>query len=330
MFTRGARPCAAFSLLVAIAGFFAVTNACSQSAWKPERTVEIVVGSAAGGGNDKTGRMMQRIWQESKLLDAVVLNKVGGGGALAYTYTNQHPGDGHAIAVARTGLLTNHITGLSPLNYTDMTPLAMVADDAMSLSVRADSPIRTVKDLIAKWKADPQSVSISLGSSRGSTTHFLVAQLAKAAGIDPKKLKTITFGGGSDSMTAILGGHIDMVSLGLGNVAEQHKAGRIRVIAVGSEKRSPNLPTAPTLKELGFDIVQGGWTAIVGAKNLSPAQVTYWENVLEKTVNDPTWKKSLEADYAEWMFMKSAQTREFLKKDYDTAKSLLTELGMVK
>jgi putative tricarboxylic transport membrane protein len=317
-------------ILIAAVALALAATAHAQTTWKPDRTVEIVVGSAAGGGNDKTGRMMQRIWQESKMLDAVVLNKVGGGGAIAYTYTNQHPGDGHAIAVARTGLLTNYITGLSPLNYTDMTPLAMVADDAMSLSVRADSPIKTVKDLIARWKADPQSVSISLGSSRGSTTHFLVAQLAKAAGVDPRKLKTITFGGGSDSMTAILGGHIDMVSLGLGNVAEQHKAGRIRVIAVGSEKRSPNLPTVPTLKELGFDIVQGGWTAIVGSKNLTPAQIAYWEGVLEKTVNDPSWKKSLEADYAEWMFMKSAQTREFLRKDYDTAKSLLTDLGMVK
>jgi putative tricarboxylic transport membrane protein len=303
----------------------------AQTGWKPDRTVEVVVGSAAGGGNDRTARTMQRIWQEAGWLDkAVVVNKVGGGGALAYTYTAQHPGDAHTIAVARTGLLTNHILARSKLTLADVTPLAMVADDAMSLTVRANSTIKTLKDLIARWKADPQAVSISLGSSRGSTTHFLVALLAKSGGVDPRPLKVLTFGGGADSVTNLLGGHIDMVSLGLGNVAEHHKSGKLRVLGVASEKRSAALPDVPTLKEQGFPVVQGGWTAIIGPRDLAPAQVAYWESLLERTVNHATWKRSLEQDYAEWVFMKSQPTRDFLKKDYETARALLTELGMAK
>lgn len=323
---RYPRTLLSFALVV-----LAAAPCAAQTSWQPDRTVELVVGSAAGGGNDKTARTMQRIWQETGwLAKAVVVNKVGGGGSLAYTHAAQHPGDAHTIAVARTGLLTNHILGLSKLTLADVTPLAMVADDAMSLSVRADSPIKSVKDLVAHWKADPQSVSISLGSSRGSTTHFLVAQLAKSAGVDPRALKVLTFGGGADSMTNLLGGHIDMVSLGLGNVAEHHKGRRLRVIGIASEKRTAALPDVPTLKEQGFPVIQGGWTAMIGPRDLSPAQVAYWETLLERTVNHPVWKRSLEQDYADWVFMKAQPTREFLKKDYETARALLTELGMAK
>ena len=316
--------------LAACGALFAATCA-AQPAWKPDRTVEIVVGSAPGGGNDRTGRTMLKIWQENKWLEnATVVNKVGGGGSLAYVYTNQTPGDGHRIAVARTGLLTNHIVGLSPLSYTDMTPIAMIADDPMSLTVRADSPMKSVKDLIARWKTDPQSVSISLGSSRGSTTHFLVALIAKSAGVDPRRLKLLTFGGGADSVTNLLGGHIDVVCLAPGNVLAHHKAGNMRMIGVASARRLASLPDVPTIREQGIDVVQGGWTVIVGPKGLSPAQVAYWEALLERTVNHPAWKKSLDEDSGEWLFMKSRPTREFLKKEYDTDRALLVELGMVK
>jgi putative tricarboxylic transport membrane protein len=319
------------AVLISLCGVMFAGQCIAQSTWKPDRPVEIVVGSAAGGGNDKTGRTLLKIWQENKWLEnAAVVNKVGGGGALAYTYTNQTPGDGHRIAVARTGLLTNHIQGLSPLNYTDMTPIAMIADDPMSLTVRADSTMKSVKDLVARWKADPQSVSISLGSSRGSTTHFLVAQIAKLSGVDARRLKVLTFGGGADSTTNLLGGHIDMVALGPGNVVTHHKAGTLRIIAVASEKRMALVPDVPTVKEQGFDVVQGGWTLMVGPKDLTPAQVAYWENLLERTVNHPEWKRSLQEDSAEWLFMKTQPTREFLRREYDTDRALLIELGMVK
>lgn len=318
------------AMIAAIAMLFAATCA-AQPAWKPERAVEIVVGSAAGGGNDRVGRTMLRIWQENKWLEnAAVINKVGGGGSIAYAYTNQNAGDGHRIAVARTGLLTNHILGLSPISYTDMTPLAMIADDPMSLTVRADSPMKSVKDLVARWNTDPQSISISLGSSRGSTTHFLVALIAKSGGVDPRRLKVLTFGGAKDSITNLLGGHIDMVSLALGNVVTYHKAGTLRIIGVASAKRLASLPDVPTIREQGVDVVQGGWTLIVGPKGLSPAQIAYWESLLERTAEHAAWKKFIENDSGELLFMKSQPTRDFLKKEYDTDRALLVELGMVK
>ena len=324
-------PACCLAVLLAVLAIVFVSPCVAQPAWKPERTVEIVVVSAAGGGNDKTGRTMQRIWQDARWIEnAVVVNKVGGGGAVAYAYANQNAGDAHRIVIARTGLLSNRILGLSPLNYTDLTPLALVSNEAMSLVVRADSPLKSVKDLVERWKADPQSVSISLGSTRGSPTHYVLALIARASGVDPRRLKVLTFGGASDSVTNLLGGHIDMASAAPGNVVQHHKAGTLRIIGIATAKRSAMLPDVPTLKEQGFDVVQGSWTAIMGPKGISAAQVAYWEDILERTANHPQWKHYLESDSVEWTFMKSQPTRDFLRQDYDAVRGLLIELGMAR
>ena len=308
-----------------------VAPCAAQPAWKPDHTVELVVVSAPGGGNDKLGRTIQRIWQENRWLEMVqVVNKVGGGGAVAYNYTYQRTGDAHTLAIARVSLLSNHILGLSPITYTDMTPLALMSIEAICLAVRADSPIKTVKDLVARWKADPQSVSISLGSTRGSATQYVLAQIAEVAGLDPRKFKTLTFGGGADSVTNLLGGHIDMASAAPGNVLAHHKAGTLRIIGIASARRSAMLPDVSTLIEQGYDVVQGNWTALVGPKGLASAQVAYWEDLLERTANQPAWKHHLDADALEGDFLKSQATREFMKKDYELTRSLLGKLGMTK
>ena len=200
----------------------------------------------------------------------------------------------------------------------------------MALVVRADSPIRSLKDLIARWKADPQSVSISLGGSRGSTTHYVIALLAKAGGVDPRRLKLLTFGGASEAMTNLLGGHIDMMSTAMNLAVEQHKAGKVRVIGTATTRRTWALPDVPTLKDQGFDIVVPAWTIVMGAKGLTPAQIAYWEELLERAVNDEAWKKALQEDSVEWVFMKSEPTREFLRKDYENIRGLLREIGMEK
>src|SRR6188472_1525812 len=121
---------------VTVASVFTATSACAaQTSWKPEKPVEFVVLSSAGGGNDKTARVIQRIWREERWLENVnVLNKPGGGGSLAYTYVSQHAGDAHYIAVVRKGLLTNHILGRSTLDPSELTPLAVMANEPNAMA----------------------------------------------------------------------------------------------------------------------------------------------------------------------------------------------------
>ena len=302
----------------------------AQSAWKPEKTVEVVVFAAPGGGNDKSARVMHKIWQDTKLVDAIITNKVGGGGSLAYTYVSQKTGDGHHIAIAQAGLITNHITGRSPLNYTDVTPLSFVGSEPAALAVRADSPYRTLRDFVEQMKKDPSSLAISVGSTRGAINHFTMALLAKAAGIDPKRLKILVFGGGAESVTNLLGGHIDAMVQAVNNPIPHHKAGTMRILGLSTTKRSAGLPDVPTFREQGYDVVMEGWTIFVGPKGMTPPQVAYWESVFQKTVQNDAWKKYLDFNAWEWGYKNSQDTLTYLKNDYQQSKALLTDLGLAK
>jgi putative tricarboxylic transport membrane protein len=273
---------------------------------------------------------MHKIWSESKMLEAVVTNKVGGGGSLAYTYVSQKTGDPHFVAIAQAGLITNHITGRSPIHYNDLTPLAFVGSEPVGLAVRTDSPYKNLKDFADQLKKDPQSLVISVGSTRGAINHFTMALLAKAAGIDPTKLKILVFGGGAESVINLLGGHIDAMSQAINNPIPHYKAGKMRILAISTPKRSPGLPDVPTFREQGFDVVIEGWTVFMGPKGLTPAQVAYWEELFSRTVQHPEWKQYLEFNAWEWGYKNSRDTLEYLRKDYDVSKALLTELGMAK
>lgn len=310
-------------------GAAAAGGAHAQSAWKPDRTVEIVVFAAPGGGNDKAARYLHKIWTENKVLDAIVTNKVGGGGSLAYTYTSQKTGDGSVIAIAQAGLVTNHLTGRSPLNpLTDVTILPYIGTEPVAIAVRADSPFKTLKDFVAQLRKDPQSLAISVGSTRGSTNHFAVALLAKAAGVDPKQLKILVFGGGAESVTNLLGGHIDAMAQAANNAVPHHQAGKMRILGMSIPNRSASAPDAPTFREQGFNVVMDSWYVFIGPRGLSPAQVAYWDATFEKTLQHPDWKKFVQQTGWEWGYKNSKEAAAMIKADYEQSKALLAELGM--
>jgi putative tricarboxylic transport membrane protein len=289
-----------------------------------------VVFSAPGGGNDKTARVMQKIWSETKLLDAVINNKVGGGGAVAYSYVSHKVGDPHVVVVAQAGLNTNHISGLSPVHYTDLKPLALVGTEPVGLSVRSDAPFKTVRDLADQLRKDPQSLAMSVGSTRGAVNHFTAAMLAKAAGVDARQLKILVFGGGAEATTQLLGGHINATFLAINNAIPHHKAGALRILAISTPKRSASLPDVPTFREHGLDVVMEGWTIFMGPKGLTPPQVAYWEGLLAKSIEHPDWKQYLEFNSWEPEYRNSQGALEYVKKDYERSRTMLTDLGIVK
>ncbi len=307
------------------------TTAHAQSAWQPEKPVEFIVGSGPGGGNDRTARVLQKIWSENKWLQNVtVINKVGGGGALSYTYAHQHPNDAHYLVIVRPGFLSNHILGRSPIGPNDMTPLAMVSGERSVLVVRTASPLKSVTDVMERLKADPQVLSVSVGSARGSTPHIMISLLAKINGIDARRLKVVTFSGGSESATQLLGGHIDMMAVAIDNAVPHYKNGNMRILGVSTPQRVPALPDVPTLKEQGFDVVLGGFTMVMGPRGLTPAQIAYWESIIERAVNHADWKRQLAVDFQDPDFRKAAPTRDYLKQQYDFLRTVLTDMGMTK
>jgi len=328
--TKYAMCCAFLMWLAWSAGNVRAQAPAPAPAWEPERYVELIVPTGPGGGNDKTARTIQKILQGKALISVPVnvVNKPGGGGAVAFTYLNQRPGDGRSVSVIPVTLLTNHITGRNAFTYTDFTPIAQLYSEYIAFAVPADSPLDG-KQLVAKLRQDPASVVFGFASSAGNQNHITIAMVAKAAGADVKKLKTVVFSSGGQAITALLGGHIDVSSSGASGSLPHHQGGRARIIAVAAPTRIPGpLADVPTWKELGIDVVFSSWRSMIGPKGMTDAQITYWDQVIRKMITTPEWKKDLEENLWVDHYMNSRDSKVFLDKQYVDIKNALTDLGL--
>jgi len=144
-----------------------LADLASAQGWKPERNVELTIPSGPGGSNDIAGRIVQKLWIDLNLLpvSSSIVNRAGGGHVVAYTYVQQHKGDPHYLGIMSTPLLMNHVEGRTPLSYHDVTPIAYLITEPMVAVVRADSPIKTGKDLLDALKKNPAALSIALTST---------------------------------------------------------------------------------------------------------------------------------------------------------------------
>ena len=316
-------------IALALLGFAATGWAQS---WSPQRNVEIVVGFPPGGGVDRTARTVEQLLVTNKLVSSsiTVVNKPGGGQNIAFTYVSQRPGDGHTLMVGTPALLTNHIMGSSPLNYTDFTPIASLFNEYTVFAVNAASPIRTGKDLIERLKKDPKSVTIGFPQI-GGASHIAAALLNKAIGGNARDLKVVAFKGTTDAITNLLGGHIDLVTAPASNTSVHVAAGTMRLVGAAAPQRFGGaLANVPTWKEQGVGLVFGPWRAIMGPKGLGAAQVAFWEGALRKVTETAEWKTDLEKNYWSEDFATGAQLKKDLAKDYADTKAVLVDLGLAK
>lgn len=301
--------------------------------WKPDRTVEIISATAAGGAVDRANRTVQRIWQEKRIVEVpmAVVNKPGGGNTIAWHYINSHAGDGHYVSIAPYTMLTNKIVGTSTLTWSDFTPLALLFNEYITVSVRADSPIKTAADLVERLKKDPSSLSIAVASTLGNHIHVGTARPLKAAGVDVKRLKVVAFKSSGESITNLLGGHIDVVSSTTSNVIAQLQAGKIRVLAITSPKRmSGAMAGVPTWAEQGVSGTFFAAQGAIGPKGLNPAQAAFWEDAFRKLSQSPEWNKELAASYWESNFQGARDTAKFYESQAGEMREILTELGLAK
>jgi putative tricarboxylic transport membrane protein len=317
-------------LTVALCGAAAIAQA---QGWSPSKNVDIIVGSAPGGSNDKTARAVERTLVENKLVPTSisVVNKPGGGSSIAFTFVSQRAGDPHTLLVGTTALLTNHITGRGKIHHTDFTPIASLFKDYVVFVVNAKSPIKDGKDLVARLKSDPQSIAIGFATALGSHNHIAAGLLMKAIGGNVRDLKPIAYKGSSLAITNLLGGHIDMVTTAAGNAAGHVEAGRLRVVGVAAPRRFGGaLAAVPTWKEQGVDLVYGGFRSIVAPKGLSADQVAFWEGALRKASKTPKWQADLQKNYWFDDFTTGAEFAKELDDTYAAMKSVLVDLGLAK
>jgi putative tricarboxylic transport membrane protein len=300
--------------------------------WKPDKHVELVVPTGPGSGVDSTFRTVQAILQTRKLVDApmTVVNKPGGSYAIALAYLAQSAGDAHKLMIQTSTPLTAYIGGQIKMNYFELTPIANLISEPICFIVRADSPIRTGRDLLERLKADPSGVSIALAAARGNAYHIASALIARSAGVDARKLKIVVYNASGEGVAAALGGHVDVMSATPANVLPLLQAGKIRIIGVASKARLGGVAAnIPTFREQGIDVVFDVPRGVIGPKGLTPQQVRYWESVFQALVKTDEWRQAL--DKNQWVedFQTSAQMGKELKAQYEILKDVLSELGMV-
>jgi putative tricarboxylic transport membrane protein len=297
------------------------TGAWAQTAWRPDKTVEFVIPTGAGGNNDKLTRLAQKILQDRKLLSSpsLVLNRPGGNQTLAVIYTLQHPNDAHYILFLNPTIFANELNGITKVRYTELTPLALLVIENTVLTVRAESPLK--------------SMGVRVGfEARGGQPHLTAAAAVRAAGVDPRKMMVVVFKGSGESTTALLGGHVDVMVSSSGSVLGMVQAGQARVLGVAAAQRmGGSFANAPTFREAGIDSVGiPAWRGFFGAQKLAPAQVAFWDEAFSKMADAPEWKKNLEEGNLTQQFMRSREFGQYLDREYANTRGVMTDLGIIK
>ncbi len=216
--------------------------------------LQLFVPAAPGGGWDQTARTIEQVMRAEKLIGTAQITNVGGaGGAVGLPqFVNQWKGRPNAMMVAGMVMVGALIANKAAVKLSQTTPVARLTGEFLALVVPANSPFKTVGDMVTALKSDPGKVPVA-GGSAGGSDHILLGMIGKAAGVEPSKLSYVTYSGGGAAQAAILGSQVAAGISGFGEFAEQVKAGKMRVIGISADKRQPGID-APTLKEAGVDV----------------------------------------------------------------------------
>lgn len=295
--------------------------------FKPSRQIETVVHTGPGGGSDLFARALAEMLQKEKLISQrmQVVNKPGGGPAVAMAYLAEKKGESHTVGFYTGVWVTNPLTTAeATVTVKDLTPVTRLVLEPAVIAVKADSPYKSMKDFVEAAKKNPKQLSQSGGTvlSRDNLMRLL---LQKATGA---QWNFISFPSGGERLANLLGGHVQMMVIEPQEAGEQIRAGNLRVIATLTEKRLASLPNVPTIKEQGIDV-----PLIPQARGLllppaAPKEViAYWEGVFDAFVKTPTWKQYIEQNQFEDAYLKGAALNKFIDALKEQMREVLKEAG---
>jgi putative tricarboxylic transport membrane protein len=291
---------------------------------------KIMIPAGPGGGFDQTGRNLAVAMQAAgSIKSAQFENKGGAGGAIGLAqFVNTSKGDGSAIFVS--GFVTVGATAMnkSPVTLANVTPLARLTAEADAIVVPANSPYKTMKDLVAAMKANIGSIAFA-GGSAGGVDHILAALVAKDAGLDPAKVNYVPFTSGAEAIAAVLGGSVAAGVSGYGEFAQHIKSGRVRALATSGPARVTG-SDIPTLKEQGINVELVNWRGLFGAPGITPAQTKELIAAIEAGVTNAKWKETLEKlDWAPY-YLAGDAFKSFVDAEQARAQGVLDSLGLIK
>jgi putative tricarboxylic transport membrane protein len=318
-------------LIIVVLGMLALGGP-GQTAepWKPTKPIQFIVPYAPGGGSDVLARSIASIIQGAHLnpTPLIVNNQAGGSSTVGTTAVAQSPGNEHMLVTFISGQVAAPLAaGKGAATYHDLTLIAGLAIDEQLIVVKADSPFKTIEDVVAAAKQRPGAITIG-GTATGQEDQMCNRIFERAAGI---QLRYIPFNSGGEVITALLGGHTELSWANPSEFFPQWEAKLVRPLVVARETRLSKFSDVPTFKERKLDVTFRMFRGIAAPPGISPAVAGYYENVMKRLAESAAWKEKYLEQYMlspSWMSSKEFST--FVTQSEQQFKTLLTELGLLK
>lgn len=299
--------------------------AFAQGSGYPNRPVELIVPFAAGGGTDVLGRALAEQARKHFPQDLIVLNKAGASGALGWTELANARPDGYKLAIITVELTMIPHMGLTRITSDAVTPIARLNADPATIAVRADSPYRTLEDLLAAARKDPGGVRVG-NAGPGSLGHLAAAALEDKVGA---RFNHAPYRGANPAVLDLLGGHIDAVAVTPVEVATYVAAGKIRPLAIMGEQRiGAGWEAVPTLKERGIDLVIGGWRGLAAPKGVPPGIIAMLRTAMARTLREPAMRETLAKQNMGEGYLDQDAFKALIERDNATFRQLVEKLGI--
>jgi putative tricarboxylic transport membrane protein len=271
----------------------ALAAAGALPAARAATNMKMMIPANPGGGWDSTGRALGKALQEAGAASAMTYeNKGGAAGAIGLAqFVNAAKGDPNALIMMGQVMIGGIITGKPPVSITQCTPIARLTSEYSAFVLPAQSPLKTMKDVIEQMKKDPGSVKWG-GGSRGSTEHVTIAMIAREVGVDATKINYVPFRGGGEAVAAILGNNVTVGASGYSEFQQYIESGKMRAIAMASPARQKGI-AVPTLKELGINVELGNWRGVYGAPGINAEQRKALTDAVVKATKTKSWTEAL-------------------------------------
>jgi putative tricarboxylic transport membrane protein len=291
--------------------------------------LKMMIPANPGGGWDSTGRALGAALQEAGVASAVTFeNKGGAAGAIGLAqFFNASKGDGNALMVMGAVMLGGIIRNKPPVSVSQVTPIARLTTEYNVFVLPAESPFKSMADVVAQFKKDPGSVKWG-GGSAGSTEHVAIAMLARDVGVDPTRINYVPFRGGGEATAAILGGNVSVGGSGYSEFQTYIDSGKMKAIGVTSDVRQAGIPV-PTMKELGYNVVLGNWRGVYGAAGISASDKKALADMVVKATRTKSWADALEKNKWTSAVLAGPAFEEFVDNEFASLRATMVKAGMV-
>lgn len=298
--------------------------------WAPNGQLEYVVPGGPGAALDFAARKLTELLAKEGITGSfVVSNKVGAHAIQALEAVQRQPG-AQTLTTLSSSYMNSQAQGALPPHLRTLTPLATLFREFTTVVVRADSPVRNAADLIAQLRKDPGALSIGIANTLGNHIHLGVAEPLKLGGVDITRLRIVPYRSSAESMTALIGGHLDVVAATTPNLVQFLQAGRVRVIAVPSDERLGGVfASSPTWKEQGIPYASQSFQGVMTSAGATPAQKAFWENALRRVTQTREWQDFVAHNQWKPHFLGADATAEVVRTQVHQTHALLSELGLL-